>query len=448
MKYKINSFQKELFKALITLSIPTIIEQILSILLQYIDTAMVGRLGEQATAAVSVTTTITWLIGSTFSAFGVGILALISRALGSNDHLMIQKISRQAFLISIVSGIIIEFICIFLSPYIPVWMGAEPAVQADANMYFFIISLPLIFRSINYIMGAAIRGTKDTKTPMFISIGSNIVNAVLNAILIYGFNMGVVGAAIASAISYTFGGIFMFIAYKQNTLLNWNFKTLKPDFNILKACANISIPVLGTSLVSSFGYIVFAGMVSSMGTTTFAAHSIAVTAETIFYTSGYGLRTATSTLIGISLGERNQKKFETICSLSIIVTIVIMLTSGILLYFIATPLMSVFTNSEQIVLIGAKMLKLVAFSEPFFGLMVVSQGIYYGLGKTHYSFVIEAFGMWGVRILFTFLCVNIWKLDLTAVWYCMIADNTCKAILLSIPLHSNKKRQKLIKHIL
>ena len=182
MKYKINSFQKELFKALITLSIPTIIEQILSILLQYIDTAMVGRLGEQATAAVSVTTTITWLIGSTFSAFGVGILALISRALGSNDHLMIQKISRQAFLISIVSGIIIEFICIFLSPYIPVWMGAEPAVQADASMYFFIISLPLIFRSINYIMGADIRGTKDTKTPMFISIGSNIVNAVINAI--------------------------------------------------------------------------------------------------------------------------------------------------------------------------------------------------------------------------------------------------------------------------
>ncbi len=100
---------------------------------------------------------------------------------------------------------------------------------------------------------------------MFISIGSNILNAILNGILIYGLNMGVIGAAIASAISYTFGGIFMFIAYKHNKLLNWNFKTLKPDFNILKACANISIPVLGTGLISSFGYIVFAGMVSSMG---------------------------------------------------------------------------------------------------------------------------------------------------------------------------------------
>ena len=448
MKSKINSYQTELFKTLITLSIPTIIEQILSILLQYIDTAMVGRLGEQATASVSVTTTITWLIGSTFSAFGVGVLALISRALGSNDHSTIQKVSRQAFLISIVSGIIIELICLMLSPYIPIWMGAEPAVQADASKYFFIISLPLIFRSINYIMGAAIRGTKNTKTPMFISIGSNILNAVLNGIFIYGFHMGVTGAAIASAISYTFSGILMFIAYQHNTLLNWNFKTLKPDFSILKACANISIPVLGTSLVSSFGYIVFAGMVSSMGTTIFAAHSIAVTAETIFYTSGYGLRTATSTLIGISLGEGNPKKFETICSLSVTVTILIMLFSGILLFFVSTPLMSIFTNSEQIISIGSKMLRLVAFSEPFFGLMVVSQGIYYGLGKTRYSFIIEAFGMWGVRILFTFFCVNIWKLDLTAVWYCMIADNIFKAILLSVPLLNKKRRQKLIKQIL
>ena len=102
--------------------------------------------------------------------------------------------------------------------------------------------------------------------------------------------------------------------------------------------------------------------------------------------------------------------------------------------------MDVFTNSENVVDLGAKMLRLVAFSEPFFGLMIVLEGIYYGLGKTKYVFASEAVSMWCVRILFTFLCVKIWHLDLTAVWCCMIADNICKAILLSVPFIAGRVR--------
>ncbi len=79
------------------------------------------------------------------------------------------------------------------------------------------------------------------------------------------------------------------------------------------------------------------------------------------------------------------------------------------------------------------MLRLVAFPEPFFGLMIVLEGIYYGMGRTRCAFFAEAGSMWGIRILFTFLCVSVWKLDLRAVWYCMIADNACKAMLFAVP---------------
>lgn len=425
--------RKEILRTLIALSIPTLLEEVLSTLLQYVDTAMVGRLGEQATASVSVTTTITWLINSVSFAASVAVLALISKAVGSGDHRLVQKISQQALLLTAVFGIVTGGISVLLSPFIPGWMGAEEAIREQASTYFTIVSLPMIFRSANIILGAAIRGTKDTRTPMFISFGSNLLNAGLNYLLIYPAGLGVTGAAIASAVSYVSAGILMFAVYRKKELLHWNWGEFKAEKSLLKECADIGLPVLFTNLASCMGYVVFAGLVSGMGTTIFAAHSIAVTAETIFYIPGYGLRTATSTLVGISLGENDRGKLETVSRLSIALTVGMMFLSGMVLYFVSYPLMRLFTPVEEVAVLGAAMLRMVAFSEPFFGLMIVLEGIFYGMGRTRYAFLAETGSMWGIRILFTFLCVKVWNLDLRAVWFCMIADNVCKALLFTLP---------------
>lgn len=424
---------REILRMLVTLSIPTVLEEILHTLLQYVDTAMVGRLGEQATAAVSVTTTITWLINSISGASGVAILAMISKAVGSGDDKRIRKISQQALLLTVVFGAVTGGVSVLLSPYIPVWMGAEEAVRRPASVYFTIVSLPMVFRSANIILGAAIRGTKDTRTPMYISIGSNLLNAVLNYLLIYTAGLGVTGAAIASAVSYTVSGVLMFVAYRKKEKLYWKWDSFRVDRQLLRECADIGVPVLGTNMASCMGYVVFAGLVSGMGTTVFAAHSIAVTAETIFYVPGYGLRTATSTLVGISLGENDREKLRKVSKESILLTVGMMFVSGMILFFVSYPLMRLFTPVEGVAALGAEMLKLVAFSEPFFGLMIVLEGIFYGMGRTRYAFIAETGSMWGIRILFTFLCVTVWKLDLRAVWYCMIADNVCKAVLFALP---------------
>lgn len=425
--------RKEILRTLIALSIPTLLEEVLSTLLQYVDTAMVGRLGEQATASVSVTTTVTWLVNSISFAASVAVLALISKAVGSGDKKLIRKLSEQALLLTVVFGVLTGTISVLLSPYIPVWMGAEEAIREQASTYFMIVSLPMVFRSANIILGAAIRGTKDTKTPMFISFGSNLLNAALNYLLIYPAGLGVKGAAIASAISYTLAGLLMFFVYRRKELLHWEWRQFRAERDLLRECADIGLPVLLTNLASCMGYVVFAGLVSGMGTTIFAAHSIAVTAETIFYIPGYGLRTATSTLVGISLGEQNEEKLSMVSRLSILLTVGMMFLSGVVLYFVSYPLMCLFTPVEEVASLGAQMLRLVAFSEPFFGLMIVLEGIFYGMGRTRYVFVAETGSMWGIRILFTFLCVRVWGLDLRAVWSCMIADNVCKALLFTLP---------------
>lgn len=438
-----QGLKAEVLRALITLSIPTILEEILATLLQYVDTAMVGRLGETATASVSVTTTVSWLINSVSSALAVAALSLIAKSVGSGDEKRIRRLSSQVLALAVGCGLTMGCISMALSPYIPVWMGAEGSIQGQASLYFFVISIPMVFRSCNSILGASIRATKDTRTPMLINLGANVLNVVLNYLMIYILGLGVTGAAIASAVSYAMSGSCMFFAYRKNRLLHWEFRKFSLDGPILRDCARLSIPVLGTNIASCLGYVVFASLVTGMGNTVFAAHSIAVTAETIFYIPGYGLRTATSALVGISLGEGNRKKFELVGGLSVMMTMGMMVLSGLILYFAAYPLMSLFTNSARVAEIGSQMLRLVAFSEPFFGLMVVMEGIFYGLGRTRYTFFVETFSMWGVRILMTYVCVRIWGLGLQEVWYCMIADNVCKAIFLTLPILNKKYRKKL-----
>ena len=430
-----------LLKSLIYLSIPTMIEEVLSTLLQYVDTAMVGQLGEKATASVSVTTTVSWLIHCIPSAVGIATLSMIAQCVGSKDDKKLKRIASQLPMLVIIFGCVVGGLSVVLSPFIPIWMGAEESIRQQASIYFAIVSATMVFRTSGWVFGSAIRATKDTKTPMLVNMGANILNVILNYLFIYTLDLKVTGAAIATAIAYTLAGIVMFVVFKKNTYFKGTKITFKPDKEILEQGGKIALPVMMTNVTSCAGYVVFASLVTGMGNTVFAAHSIAVNAETIFYIPGYGLRTATSTLIGIAIGEKDQDKFDAVSKISIITTVLMMCLSGLLLYVVAFPLMEFFTSSLRVAEIGAEMLKLVAFSEPFFGLMIVTEGIFYGMGKTKYPFVVETFCMWGIRILSTFIVVRFLGLGLREVWYCMIADNIGKALLLFAPFLSKKKRQ-------
>ncbi|MCM1335714.1 MAG: MATE family efflux transporter [Bacteroides sp.] len=436
-------YRRETLRTLLRLSVPTVIEQLLSTLLQYVDTAMVGRLGEDATAAVNVTTTVSWLINSVPSAVSVAVLAMIAKAVGSGDHEKIRRVSQQTLLSVPAIGLILGGLSAALSPMIPAWMGAEPSIRETASAYFLIISLPMIFRCSGIVFAAALRATANMRTPMLINFGSNALNAVLNYLLIYRAGLGVVGAALATAISYTLSGILMFAAYRRNRLLRWGWKSFRIDRASLSEMVRISFPVLGTGMASCLGYVVFASLVTGMGNTVFAAHSVAVTVETIFYISGYGLRTATSTMIGMALGEGDQRRFEAVCRLSAVLMLCMMVVSGAVLYFTSLPLMRLFIDSGEAAALGAEMLRIVALSEPFYGLMIVTEGVFYGLGKTRYAFLVETLCMWGIRILLSFFCVRFWGFGLREVWYCMIADNIGKALLFAIPVASKKGRKRL-----
>lgn len=434
-----------LLQKLIVLSVPMVLEEVLSTVIQYADTAMVGRLGEQATAAVSTTTTVTWLIGAFIYAAGAGILSLVSQAYGADDRKRGRALAVLSVKITLLTGSVLTAVCLALSPFIPTWMGAAPEIRREAAVYFAIIALPLVLRTASGILGSAVRATQNTRTPMLVSLAANIINIGLDYVFIYPCGLGVTGAAVASAIAFSFGGIMDIIVFLRTPFLNGrDAEKTGPDKTLRQDFLKISLPVMASSVTSCLGYVVFAALVSRMGTTVFAAHSIAVNAETIFYIPGYGLRTATAALVGAAIGEKSAYKLRHYSGLATGLTLGMMAVNGFLLYIAAGPLMSLFTPSKEVIALGTMCLKIVAFTEPFYGLMVVMEGVFYGTGNTAWPFFVETLSMWGIRILFTALGLNLWGFSLSGVWFCMIADNIAKALLLTLPVLIRPWRQRLL----
>ena len=164
---------------------PTMLEQAMQTAVQYIDTAMVGSLGTQATAAVGSTTTVNWLISSSISALSIGFLAFIAKACGAKDKNSASRAAAQAVLVTLVVGIFFTVLTVGLSSKVPVWMQVDKSIQSVASKYFLILYMPMLPRTASIIFGTVLRAAGDTKTPMKVAVAVNIINVVLNFLFIY-----------------------------------------------------------------------------------------------------------------------------------------------------------------------------------------------------------------------------------------------------------------------
>jgi len=417
---------------------PTMLEQLMQTAVQYIDTAMVGSLGTQATAAVGSTTTVNWLIGSTISALSVGFLSFIARAHGAGDRKAGSRAAAQAVLAVLISGVLFTVITLSLSGVIPVWMQVDESIRREASLYFFILYVPMLPRAASIIFGTVLRAAGDTKSPMKISILMNVVNIIFNFLLIYptrtktffgfdvtipGAGMGVIGAAIASAISFVVGGVLITVVLWRHPLVSPKGCTLKPDSQILLPCLKIAMPNMLQRFGTSLGYVAFASMINSLGDIATAAHTIANTVESAFYIPGYGMQTAAATLAGNAYGANDKKRLRDLAAMFIPLETLLMILSGGLLFIGAPFLMGIFSDSAEVITLGTTVLRMVALSEPFYGFSIIIEGMMQGMGRTKKPFVYNIIGMWGIRIVGTFICIRFFSLGLVSAWACMIAHN-------------------------
>ena len=441
---QMRSESRAMVRVILTLAWPTMLEQISQSAVQYIDTAMVGALGTQATAAVGATSTVGWLIGSSITAFGVGFLAIIARACGAGDTRMARRAAAQAVLAVLVIGTVSTVLTTAVSGVIPVWMHVEPHIRPVASRYFLILYLPLLPRTASTIFGTVLRAAGDTRTPMKAGLLVNCINVVLNFLLIYptrtavlfgravtvpGAGLGVIGAAAASAAAFVWGGVRITWALWRHPVVSPRGESLRPDPAILRPCLRIALPNMFQRFGTSLGYVVFAAMINSLGEVATAAHTIANTVESAFYIPGNGMQTAAATLTGNAYGAGDRKRMKELTTMFLPVEVCLMCVTGGALFASAPLLMGIFSRSGEVIALGTRVLRMVAVSEPLYGVSVIVEGMMMGVGKTRRPFVYNIIGMWCVRIVGTFLCIRLLGLGLVAAWGCMIAHNALVCVL-------------------
>jgi len=443
MKQRGIQINKAMVVTILALAWPTMLEQLMQTAVQYIDTAMVGSLGTQATAAVGATSTVNWLIGSSVSALGVGFLSFIAQAYGARDREAASKAVMQAVLVTVVCGLFFTAVTLGLSARVPVWMQVDESIRALAGQYFFILYLPMLPRAASIIFGTVLRAAGDTKTPMKIGVGVNLINVVLNFLLIYptrevgkfvipGAGLGVIGAAIASAAAFTFGGVAITVVLWRHPLVSPRGQKFRPDWAILRPCLKVAMPNMLQRFGTSLGYVAFASMINALGDVATAAHTIANTVESAFYIPGYGMQTAAATLAGNAYGARDRKRLQDLAAMFIPIEIGLMILSGGALFAAAPALMDIFSNSPEVIGLGTTVLRMVAISEPAYGFSIIIEGMMLGVGNTKEPFFYNILGMWGVRIVGTFLCTTFLGGGLVAAWGCMIAHNLLLFVLFLI----------------
>ena len=432
---------------ILALAWPTMLEQLMQTAVQYIDTAMVGSLGTQATAAVGSTGTVNWLIGSTISAVGVGFLSYISKALGADRQAAAKRAVSQAVLATFILGIFFTIVTVSLSGMVPAWMQVDPAIREMASRYFLILYLPMLPRTASIIFGTVLRSAGDTKSPMKIGLVVNLVNIILNLLLIYpvrevslfslhftvwGAGLGVLGAAAASAAAFTTGGICITCVLWMHPLVSPRGQKFTPDMQILKPCMKVALPNMLQRFATSLGYVAFAAMINSLGEASTAAHTIANTVESAFYIPGYGMQTAAATLAGNAYGANDKERMKSLAAMFIPLETVLMIVSGTCLFLAAPVLMRIFSVNDTVIHLGASVLRMVAVSEPFYGFSIIVEGLMMGVGRTKAPFVYNIIGMWLIRIVGTFICTQLLGLGLIFAWACMIAHNLLLFVLFLI----------------
>ncbi len=447
MTTKTKYFDRTLLPAVFALAWPTMLEQLMGTAVQYIDTAMVGSLGTAATASVGSTTTVNWLIGSTVSAFGVGFLSYVSQARGAGQDERARRAAGQSVLAVLAAGLLFTALTLSLSRKVPVWMRVDPSIRDLAARYFFILYTPMLFRAATVIFGTVLRAAGDTRTPMRVGLAVNLINIVLNFLLIYptrtvtlfgaslriwGAGRGVVGAAQASAIAVAAGGIAITAALCRHREISPVGVSLRPDKAILLPCLRVAFPNMLQRFGTSLGYVAFAAMINSLGELSTAAHTIANTVESAFYIPGYGMMTAAATLTGNAIGRGDERAMRAQARLILLLEVSMMVVSGGLLFAFAPAMVRLFSADAAVILLGSTVLRMVACSEPFYGVPLVIEGMLMGAGKTVASFAFNIAGMWGIRIVGTYICTQVLGFGLVSAWGCMIAHNLALCVMYTV----------------
>ncbi|MBQ1667482.1 MAG: MATE family efflux transporter [Prevotella sp.] len=429
---------------IVSLSIPSILAQITSVLMFFIDASMVGHLGAGPSASIGLVESTTWLFGSITSAASMGFSVQVAHFIGANDFKKARQVFRHALVATTLLSLVVVFIAIAIAKPLPYWLGGGADIANDASLYFMIFALAVPFFQLSNLSGAMLKCSGDMRIPSIMSVMMCILDVAFNYIFIFVFKLGVMGAAIGTALAIFIGAICQaYFAIIKNKILNLkqDSEHFKWIWEYIQNALKIGSPMAFQSILMGGAQIVSTMIVAPLGNIAIAANTFAITAESLCYMPGYGIGDAATTLVGQSTGARRIDICKSFAWMTIGTGMAIMAFMGLLMYIWAPELMGLLTPIEEIKILGAQCLRIEAFAEPMFAASIVSYSVCVGAGDTLKPAMINLFSMWCIRLTLAALLAKDYGLN--GVWTAMAIELSLRGILFIIRIYRKQWMKKL-----
>ena len=432
------------------LSFPGILSQISTILMQYIDAAMVGHLGAGASASIGLVSSSTWLISGFVNALGTGFSIKCAHAVGEGQREKVKKILFQSIFFCSFFSLCISFLFSFLSRPLPLWLGASSDTARDASSYFFVFVLSIPFFSLFYLLCGLLQSCGNMKAAGFVNIIMCFFDIAFNFLFIEVFSLGVTGAALGTCAAvflslliiafYVFfsqlkkGGVF----YCENKDKNGECKNLKkrflfyPDFMLLKEAVKLAFPLALESCAFSGALVLVTRIVAPLGDVALASNSFATTAESLCYMMGYGIQEAATVLVGQSTGARRKDLVKSFSKITVVAGILLMTLSGLLMFFICPYVFSFLTDEVDVQKLSCRVLRIELFAEPLFAASIVASGALRGMGDTLLPGIMNLCSIYIVRLLLSLFLVQ--SMGLEGIWIAMAVELSFRGIIFLLRL--------------
>ncbi len=418
------------------LSYPAILAQLSSVMMQYIDTSMVGHLGAAQGASIGLVSTCLWLWGGFCFAASTGFSVQVAHLIGANDFKGARAVLRQALTVAMSFSVALALIGASVSQVLPYWLGGGPDIVGDAGKYFLIMALFMPAMQLDWMCAAMLQATGNMKVPSLLSIGMCVLDVIFNYLFIYKLEMGVVGAALGSGLAEIITGVamFSFLAFKSPEMrLTQEKGSFRPTEKVVKKGLRIGGPMAFQNLLLRGGYIAATVIVAPLGTIAIAANTFAITAESLCYMPGAGIADAATSLVGQSIGAGRKELATRFAWITAFLGMGIMGFLAILMYFFAPEMMGLLSPDREVIDLGARVLRIEAFAEVGYAAAMVIYGSCVGAGDTKWPSVMNFGSMWIVRILPAIFITPVY--GLVGFWVCMAVELSFRGLLFLIRLY-------------
>lgn len=430
------TFDRKTIGTILVLALPVMMENILQVLVGVIDIYFVGKIGILSIAGVGITNVImniyiTFLIG-----ISIGSTALISRNIGGGKKKDAENILKHSLIIAIFIGMLIALVNIIFHQNILMFMTKDKDVIDQATPYFLAVAFPAIFLCIQMILSSALRGAGDTKTPLKVAMITNVINIVLDYILIFGiFNfqgLGILGAGLATTLSRFISCLLLiYIMSKDGSIICLDLKgCLKVNKRTFVSIFRIGLPAGVEKLVMRTGQLVYVGMIIKLGTSVYAAYSIAGTISSLTFLPSQAFSVAAATLVGKSLGAKDVDAAEKYGLMSYLVGAAFVSIIGWILFFFGTIIAGIFTSDLKVINLVGDVLKIVGVIEPVACITIVITAALQGAGDTKFPMYLTVFGIWGIRVAGIYYFTSVLAMGLKGVYYAVVVDIVVRGIML------------------